>query len=249
MIWREKLIAFAIHFLITLVLAGAAAALIFLVWFPDPFQEMLGGTKLFWLVVGCDLALGPLLSLVIYNSKKSRKELIFDYSIVGAVQLAALVYGVWVVSSSRPVYVAFVKDRIEVVTAAEIEDVDLKDVPAPFNRRPWFGPQQVGTRVSTDQETDALFAALGGKDVSVLPKHYVPYDSQVESIKARAKTVDELIAKHPQAAAVVEVALRNADTSREKVEWLPVKHKRGFWTALIDAQSGNPVGYFDYDPY
>ena len=72
-VWREKFVATGIHFLVTLTLAACAAALIFLVWFPDPFQTMIGGTELFLLVVGCDLALGPLISLVIYNSRKSRR--------------------------------------------------------------------------------------------------------------------------------------------------------------------------------
>ena len=38
-VWREKFIATAIHFLVTLVLAACAAALIFLVWFPRPFAD------------------------------------------------------------------------------------------------------------------------------------------------------------------------------------------------------------------
>jgi hypothetical protein len=60
-VWREKFIATAIHFLVTLALAACAAALIFLVWFPSPFATMIGGTELFLLVVGCDRARGPLI--------------------------------------------------------------------------------------------------------------------------------------------------------------------------------------------
>ena len=44
-VWREKFIATAIHFLVTLALAACAAALIFLVWFPSPFATMIGGTE------------------------------------------------------------------------------------------------------------------------------------------------------------------------------------------------------------
>ena len=40
--WREKFLAFGIHFLATLLLGACAAALIFLVWFPDPFETMVG---------------------------------------------------------------------------------------------------------------------------------------------------------------------------------------------------------------
>ena len=54
---------------------------------------------------------------MIYNSRKSRRELLMDYSVVGVVQLAALVYGVFVLAGTRPVYVAFNQDRIEVASA------------------------------------------------------------------------------------------------------------------------------------
>jgi len=46
-VWREKFVATGIHFLVTLTLAAVAAALIFVVWFPDPFETMIGGTELF----------------------------------------------------------------------------------------------------------------------------------------------------------------------------------------------------------
>ena len=46
-VWREKFVATGIHFLVTLALAACAAALIFLVWYPDPFETMIGGTELF----------------------------------------------------------------------------------------------------------------------------------------------------------------------------------------------------------
>ena len=86
---------------------------------------MVGGTKLFELVVLCDLVLGPLISLVIYDSTKARWKLVMDYSIIGAIQLAAMIYGVYIVAGTRPVYVAFNKDRIEVVTARDIDDQEL----------------------------------------------------------------------------------------------------------------------------
>src|SRR5687768_5273491 len=121
-VWREKFRALLLHFLITAAVAAVAAAVIFFVWFPDPFQTMMGGTKLFLLISACDLVLGPLISLIIYNSRKSRLALITDYSIVGVLQIAALVYGVLSIAQARPVYVAFVGDRFEVVAASDITD-------------------------------------------------------------------------------------------------------------------------------
>lgn len=249
-VWQEKLKAFGVHFLVTLALAAAAAALIFLVWFPDPFQTMVGGTTLFLLVVGCDLALGPLISLVIYNSAKSRGKLLFDYTVVGAVQLAALIYGVYVVSSSRPVYIAFAKDRLEVITASEIEDSDLAAAREPeYRTRPAWGARLVGTFVPPEEHNDAVFSALAGKDISVLPKYYTGYDSQLEAIREKAQSLKALEERHPSAKPLLGEARAELSAPDERIRWLPVKHKAGFWTVLIDVGTGRPLKYLPLDPY
>ena len=35
----------------------------------------------------------------------------------------------------------------------------------------------------------------------------------------------------------------------ERLRWLPVRHRNGFWTALIDTDNGKPLAYVDFDPY
>jgi hypothetical protein len=248
--WRERFIAFGIHFLVTLGVAACAAALIFLVWFPAPFQEMVGGTKLFLLVISCDLALGPLISLVIYNSAKSRRELIVDYCIVGAVQLAALIYGVYIVSSARPVYVAFVKDRIEVVTASEIEKAELEQAKRPeYQSLPKFGPRLVGTYVPPSEQNDALFAGLEGRDIPVRPRFYVPFEAAVKDVQQHAQSLEVLEQKKPNAREEIESAQRDSGKARAQLGWLPVKHRTGFWTAIIDRSTGLPLTYINLDPY
>jgi hypothetical protein len=249
-VWREKLVATAVHFVVTAALAGAAAALIFFVWFPAPFHTMIGGTDLFLLVVGCDLALGPLLSLVIYNSRKSRRELIIDYTIVGIVQISALVYGVFIVAGTRPVAVAFVKDRIEIVTARDVEDAELAAARDPqYASLPWTGPRYVAVVVPPEEQQEALFAALQGREEMGRPRFYRPYDVAVPEIRRRAGTLEALIAKRPAAKPLIEDAAAGTDVPKERLRWLPVRHRKGFWTVLVDLDTGRPVGYFDLDPY
>ncbi|HEY6123813.1 MAG TPA: TfpX/TfpZ family type IV pilin accessory protein [Steroidobacteraceae bacterium] len=249
-VWREKLLATAIHFGVTLLLAGIAAALIFLVWFPDPFQTMIGGTELFLLVVGCDLALGPLISLVIYNSRKSRRELVTDYSIVGAVQIAALVYGVFILAGTRPVYVAYSGDRFEIVTAREITETELAAARDPqYRSLPLTGPRYIGIQVPQQDHNDAVFQALAGNEEHMRPKFYVSYESQLPKIHARAKKLEELLQKKPASTPLLDAAMHEVSIPAERVRWLPVHHRKGFWTALIDIDDGKPVAYFDFDPY
>lgn len=250
-IWRERFYAFAVHFLVTLLVAAGAAALIFLVWFPNPFQTMVGGTRLFVLIVGCDLALGPLISLVIYNSRKSRRALILDYTIVGLVQLAAVIYGIFSISQWRPVYVVFVGDRYEIVSAGDIDAADLKHAKEPYNVLPNAGPKLVAAQVpdGAQAHNKALFDALAGKDTHLVPAYYVPYESLLSKVRERARSLPELEKVHPASKSLIDAGVKATGASPEQLRWLPVKSRTGFWTALIDANTGEPVRYLAFDPY
>lgn len=247
-VWREKFRALLLHFLVTAAVAAVAAAVIFLVWFPDPFQAIMGGTKLFLLISACDLVLGPLISLVIYNSKKSRRELITDYSIVGAVQLAALVYGVLAIADARPAYVAFVGDRFDVVAASDLTDEDLQAGKDPYRTRPKWGPKLIATRSPTDIEerNDLLFSAVAGKDIQMFPRYYVPYETAREQVKRRAQPLEVLYKRHPEARQLVQDAKLAVPES--ELRWLPIRGKE-FWTVLLDANGGPPLAYLPLDPY
>jgi hypothetical protein len=248
--WREKFVATAVHFFVTLTFAACAAALIFLVWFPDPLEAMIGGTELFMLVVGCDLALGPLLSLVVFNSRKSRRKLVFDYVIIGAAQITALVYGVYVLAGSRPVFVAFSVDRMEIVSAREITDTELAAVTRPeFAKLSVTGPRLVGIEVPAAEHSDALFQALNGNDIYLRPKFFVPYEAKLAEIRKRARLIGDLTTRLPASKPLIEAALRDIGLPVDRIRWVPAHHAKGFWTALIDLDSGRPVGYVDLDPY
>jgi hypothetical protein len=212
---------------------------------------MLGGTKLFGILLMCDLGLGPLTSFIIYNSKKSRRALLFDYTIVGIVQLGAFIYGVHAMSNIRPVHIAYVKDRLEVVSADEIDDADLAQGAPGYRKRPWWHPQLVGTEAPKDpaERNKVLFSSLAGKDYSVLPAYYVPYERNLPEIKQRALPLSVLEKRHPQAKPLVADAIARIDIPAEKLVWVPVKHRKGFWTALLDPDTGRPVDWLPLDPY
>lgn len=249
--WREKATAFGVHFLVTALLSASAAALVFLVWFPDPFQKMLGGTRLFEILVACDLGLGPLTSFIIYSSKKSRRALLFDYTIVGIVQLGAFMYGLHAVANTRPVYIVFVKDRLEVMSARELDDADLAQGGKRYRTRPKWGPQLVGIQEPEDpkEREKVMFSSLTGKDYGQLPAYYVPYEQTLAQIRQRSLPVSVLDKRHPESKPLVSSAVAQLQVPVEKLVWLPVKHRDGFWTALLNPDTGRPVSWLPVDPY
>jgi hypothetical protein len=248
--WREKFIATGVHFGVTLLLAAAAASLIFLLWYPDPFDDMIGGAELFLLVVGSDLVLGPMMSLVLYNSRKTRLALLVDYTMVGVLQIAALVYGISIMADARPVYVAYSRDRYEIVLAGDLKEKELAAARDPrYSTVPWTGPKYVGVVVSRADDQDALFEALAGNEEHMRPKFFQPYSSQLELIRKYGKLLPALEAKHPESKPLIAAAMKNQPKAKGEYRWLPVHHFRGFWTAIVDDANGKVVAWVDFDPY
>ncbi len=250
-VWRDKLLAFGIHFVATALLAAAAAALIFVVWYPHPFEFMARGAELFMLVVGCDLALGPLLSFVVFNRSKTRLALVVDYTVIAIVQIAGMVYGVYTVAESRPVYLAFSVDRYEVVAARDIKESELAAATDPrFSAIPLLsGPRYVAVQVPEKEREQSLMDELGGNPSFARPKWFVDLDAALSQIRQRASTLEALEKRHPDVKPLIAAALADIETPRERLRSLPVATRRGFWTAIIDVENGLPVGWLEYDPY
>jgi len=249
-VWRDKLLAFGIHFIATALLAACAAALIFLVWYPHPFELMVRGLELFELVVLCDLALGPLLSFVVFNRRKTRLALTVDYTFIAIVQISGLVYGVYTVAESRPVYVAFSTDRYEVVAARDLKPAEVALATDPrYQTIPKWGPVYVAVRTPEKERDNSLFDEIAGNPPFARPKWYADVPSALPDILKHAKTLDELEKAHADVKPLVAGELARIGVPREQLRWVPISTRRGFWTAIIDPKTGLPVGWLDYDPY
>jgi hypothetical protein len=249
-VWRDKLLAFGIHFIATALLAAAAAALIFLVWYPHPFELMVRGLELFTLVVGCDLALGPLLSFVVFNRSKTKLALIVDYTAIAIVQIAGMVYGVYTVAESRPVYVVYSVDRYEVVAARDLKETELAAAIDPRYREvPLDGPRYVAVIVPEREREQSLLDELAGNPSFARPKWFHPVKDALAGIRARALPLADLEKKHPDVTPMLSAALRKISVPAERLRWVPISTRAGFWTALLDIDSGLPMGWVNYDPY
>src|SRR4051812_33844000 len=88
----QRLRAAAIHLAISAALAGLAALVVFVFWYPYPYRVLSGGRELFTLLISVDVIIGPLITLAVFNVTKPREELRRDLAIVGLLQLAALTY-------------------------------------------------------------------------------------------------------------------------------------------------------------
>jgi hypothetical protein len=245
-----RLKATALHLLVSLLIVFLAAAVVFLVWFPQGLADLLRGASLFWLLSTCDAILGPVLSFVICSPTKSRRMLVFDYAVIAAIQLSALAYGLNVVAASRPVYVVFSVDRLDLVSAFEVEAQDARDLEAlrvfPTS---WFGPRPVMLRLPEDTagRNEALSLELSGGELQVHPRFLAPYS--VKQVLSRAQPLDVLAAKQPQLQKDVRIALQSAALGPDAAVWLPARSRFGFHTALLRRSDASIIAFLPGDPY
>jgi hypothetical protein len=176
-----------------LFIAVVAVIVVILVMYPPPYTGSTGAGKLLVTLIGVDVTLGPLITLVIF--KQGKPGLKFDLSVIAVLQIVALSYGLYMIGQHRPVFLAFVKDRFVLVPASGIEDAAIAQASAPFNRKPWTSLMLVGTQLSgdVDERNEVLMSALpGGPDIGSMPQYYAPYEGQKAMVLARAKPLKEL---------------------------------------------------------
>lgn len=197
-----RLRAAGIHFLISLVIVITVFVAMLSIWYPSPLFQVVGGmTVLAWIAV-VDLTIGPLLTLVVANPKKTRRHLMKDFSVIAVLQLAALAYGLHVMYTGRPVYLIFVQDRMDLVRESEVSDLPKYAALLPqFNTIPKWGVETIGAQIPTDinERNEMLFSAFDGVDYQNAPKYYVPYEktaAQMQKVAAHVLTLLPLL-KNP----------------------------------------------------
>ena len=243
--------AAAVHFLLSLLVALAAAGLVLGLWYPFPYWESSGGKSLFLLLVSVDVVCGPLLTLVLYHPGKRRAELRLDLGLIVLIQLSALAFGLNTVWQARPLFLVQEVDRFKVVMAPDLEDEALESLPVPLKRSWLSGPKIVSLREPADREerNKVLFAALqGGRDYAERPEFYIPYDdaAALKSL-ARAKPLAVFLQKQPsQQAAAQKLA---TEKSADLAQWfyLPVVARQD-WVAVLDKR-GQIQGFLKGDGF
>lgn len=244
--WKASLI----HLGISLIVAAIASALLMGVWYPPPYFRAAGAERLLLLVVGVDVVLGPLLTLLVF--KRGKPGLKLDLAIIGLVQAAALVYGFQVMLQSRPVFMVAAVDRFVLVAANQLDPADVAVASQPqWRRLSWSGPVLVATQRPDDsaERSDLLFSALEGKDIEKFPRYYVSYDAAAPELLQRAQPLTLLRELHPSRAEELDAWLRRHGSAEEEVAWLPIVARDSDLTMLMDRTTGEPLGAIALDPW
>lgn len=224
------------HMVISATIALLAYLLVFHLWYPAPLSEVLDVGHIFWMMIGIDVVVGPLFTLIVY--KKNWRELRMDLSIIAFVQLCALVYAVYTVDAGRPAWIVFEKDRFVVVTKNELLEEENQTIPDAFSRPPLLGAGYAYVDFDKVQDqSDLLFKEVFGVKPSQDPYLYGDIEHAVPHIKERAQPVQNL--QQFNTADAVQAALSANPEADTFVPLLTTKNQE--LTMLLNSQANNPI--------
>lgn len=215
----SKLQAFSFHLVISFLFLLALYILIRIVWFPGPLIDI-GGLRGIKIIIGVDLVIGPILTLVVFKYGKPGLKL--DLTIIGALQLACLAYGLLVVNYERPVAQILADDGVHLLTYADtkqhefdLERFDTKGpkllmLDLPEDPASW---EQV--KITTEFLDGIPFLYRSDLYLDLLKVSPQDFQSRVDIIQAKLNGSNKYFDSLP---------------SREGCEWLPIHspHFKGY---------------------
>jgi hypothetical protein len=254
---RLKAAAFAtvVHFGFSLIFAIICAAIVFGLWYPYPYRELSGGSELFLINVSVDVVCGPLLTAILFNPDKPRKELLRDLSLVAVIQLAALAYGVYILAMARPVYMVFEVDRFNIISTVDVDERALAQAAKPWNKLPSWGAQVISVREPKDgnERVKSIDMSIQGVEPSMRPDWWQPLEISRAVIIKRAKPLAELRKRYADkvdALKKIDSAVKDSGKAEADLRWLPLTSRRTKdWVVLLDAQTGMPLAYAAVDGF
>ena len=245
--------AFSIHFAASVLIAAVVALLVFFVWFRYPYTALAGGLHLLWMLVAIDVVCGPLLTAVLANPTKTGRELKLDFSIVVALQLAALVYGLYTISLARPVHLAYETDRFVAVSAADVDIDNIAKAASTFQRFSWTGPLLVGTREAKDSNevVESIKLSSAGLEPSARPGWWQEYALSRPKVQRRMRSLADLRQRSPAEIKLsIDRAIEKSGKGIDELFYLPLVSKKSLdeWVVLLD-KNADIVGYAAADGF
>jgi hypothetical protein len=236
--------AAGLHFTISAIVGLLLACVIWFIIYPPPLLEALGGDKVFLMLLGIDIVLGPLLTFVVF--KVGKKTLKFDLAIIVALQIGAMVYGLSVLWQGRPIYLAALGHRFDAVQAMDVQGASLIS-----SQTPLFGPKWVGTEKSKDpkKHEEIHTAAIGGLDYGHYPEFHVPLENISVEIKSKAKPISELKKLNPGREAEVDAWLISHGTSAEKAIFQGMRTRGRDLTVFMHLDTAKVIGVGVFLPW
>ncbi|MDX1694127.1 MAG: hypothetical protein R3208_10200 [Ketobacteraceae bacterium] len=213
------------------------------VLYPDFYFRIEGGGGILSIIIMVGLVLGPVLTVIVYNPGKPGLK--FDISVIVALQVATLLYGVHLVYQERPLYLVNTGSLFRIVAASEIDVDRIRNEALKVSL--FDKPKLVYAHAEDDVRQDILWDAIsGGRDLDLRPEHYEPLSEHIDEVRKRALplTTDILDDQEKQA---LDSYLSREQASLDDFLYYHLKAKKGFYLAVFSKDDFQLKAVLDID--
>jgi hypothetical protein len=195
---RFRLRALGLHLIASAVVLTLVLGSLYFGWYRWPGWYLADSLRVVAALAGVDLALGPVLTLVVARASKPRRELTRDIAIIVVMQLVALSYGTMLLWKGRPLYYAYSEGFLQLVQAY---DIDPQQAALARQQNPelaphWYClPRWIWAPLPQDPDRrDRIIksAVAGGDDVISMPSYFKPWEQGLPELREQLKSVDAL---------------------------------------------------------
>lgn len=245
----SRLRAFLVHLSLSATVVGCVFAVIFFLWYPRPYFEVVGAWYLVRLLFIVNVILGPLLTLIIF--KAGKPGLKFDLTVIALIQVAALAYGTTVIYQDRPYYLVFSVDRFEVVVKQDVDVTQIKyDA---LKEKPWIGTVKVFARLPDDPAALSKFTEEvvfeGKPDLERRPEFWHPYADHARDASAQAVRIEVLLRDDEDVAGRASRIIEKHQDDHARLGYVPLLGRTSTFAIVLDMDTGEQLEVLDIDPY
>ncbi|HWG29869.1 MAG TPA: hypothetical protein VN676_04910 [Steroidobacteraceae bacterium] len=186
---RFRLKAFAIHIGASACALAVLLGILYLGWYRWPGWYVTNFLHVMSILVGVDVTMGPLFTLLIANPRKPRRDLARDVGVIVTLQVVALAYGIVTLWGGRPLYYAYSQREMETVAASQ---VPASEAELARQRNPDFAPHwyRLPRLVYASLPAGAPPTA-SGLDVTQMPRYFKSLSQGGSALRADLKKVDD----------------------------------------------------------
>jgi hypothetical protein len=240
---KFRLKAFGFHLLgsagfMALVLGG-----FYLGWYRWPGWYLAGAATIALMMLGFDVVLGPLLTFVIANPNKPRRELARDIGIIVCVQIIAAGYGATTLWNGRVLYYVFSQKYLEIVQASDLdaEQVALGRKLDPEFAPHWYSlPRWIYAPLPKDDNLRGKIvtsAVMGGNDVIQMPCYYKRWEAGLPDLRRELRVLDKMGEFSLQEKKTLKERMKDRNLDPDQPIAIPVMGRARPLLAVVDPAS------------
>lgn len=240
---RFRLKLFSLHLLSSATVLTLILGCLYFGWYRWPGWYLTDVTRVVLVMVCVDVVLGPTLTLIIANQKKSRRELTRDIGIIVIVQLCALTYGSVSLWNGRPLYYAFSENVLQLVQAY---DINAKEAALGREQNAalaphWYSlPRWIWAPLPKDAETSQQIVAAtlsGGDDVISMPRYFKRWEDGLPSLRSQLKKADDVAYFAKSEKKKLKEKMKAAGLLEDQVNTMPLTGRGHPLLAVFDPTS------------